>query len=168
MRISFGGDTMLNAFKTLLKKELGNSKYMDYFEEYRRMDQLRKAKGEKIQIGGVYDAIYEDLKDAEHDALLEKQKRLRETMMMVFQICRHYTLIVFTYLVASLVIIFWGDNVVVDLLCILALSGVFLYKTYEFVVNKYSYLDAYIIIAYKAALEKCIKEKDKCANLECL
>ena len=41
---------------------------------------------------------------------------------------------------------------------IVVISGAFLYKTYEFVINKYSYLDAYIIIAYKAALEKLLSE----------
>lgn len=151
---------MLNEFQTFLKKELGNTKYRDYLEEYEKMDRMRKVNGGKISIGGVYEDIYTELKKSEIMILLQKQQRLKETMAVVFRICRHYIFVVATYVIASLVIMFLGGNPAVNMFCILTMSAAFLYKTYEFVVNKYSYLDAYIIIAYKAALEKCLSEAE--------
>ena len=150
---------MLNEFQTFLKKELGNAKYRDYFAKYEEMDEIRKSKGGEISIGSVYEEIYAELKKSEILTLLQKQQRLKETMAMVFRICRHYIFVVATYVIASLVIMFLGENSVVNIFCILTMSAAFLYKTYEFVVNKYSYLDAYIIIAYKAALEKRLSEE---------
>lgn len=150
---------MLNEFKSFLKKELGGSKYRSYFEEYQKMDRMQKKGGEKIKLQSVYDEIYADLRAREEELLLEKQKRLREAMISVFQICRHYTLVVITYILAALTIVFFGPNVAIDFFSVITLSIVFLVKTYQFVVNKYSYLDAYIVIAYKAALEKCLSER---------
>lgn len=150
---------MLNEFQSFLKKELGNAKYRDYFAKYEKMDEMRKINGGKISIGSVYEDIYAELKKSEILTLLQKQQRLKETMALVFRICKHYIFVVATYVIASLVIMFWGENATVNIFCILGLSAAFIYKTYEFVVNKYSYLDAYIIIAYKAALEKRLSEE---------
>lgn len=150
---------MTNAFKKLLKKELGERKYYNYFAEYKRQDQLRKEKGEKIDSFAVYEDIYEWLKEKEGAALQQKHQQLGDTLQRVFRICNHYYFILITYLVSAFLIMFAGKVPTVNLYCILALSVAFLYKTYEFVVNKYSYLDAYIIIAYKAALEQLLSEK---------
>lgn len=150
---------MTNAFKKLLKKELGDRKYYNYFAVYKKLDQLCKEKGEKIDSFAVYEDIYEWLKEKEGAALKQKHQQLGETLQRVFQICNHYSFILITYFVSSMLIILAGKVPIVNLYCILALSAAFLYKTYEFVVNKYSYLDAYIIIAYKAALEQLLSEK---------
>lgn len=151
---------MLNEFQSFLKKELGSTKYRDYFAEYKKMDQMRRINGDKISIGRVYEDIYAELKKSEFMILLQKQQRLKETMTIVFRICRHYIFVVATYVLASMMIIFFGKNIPVNVFCVMGMSAAFLYKTYEFVVNKYSYLDAYIIIAYKAALEKCLSEAE--------
>lgn len=149
---------MLNIFQKLLKEELGLSKYKDYLEQYTKMDQMRKKNGEKIKISGVYEDIYESLKEIGIEDLLRKQQRLKDTMMTVFLICKNYIFVVAAYVIAALLIIYRGVDMSVNFGCVLVLSAAFLYKTYEFVVNKYSYLDAYIIIAYKAALEKLLSE----------
>lgn len=151
---------MLNEFQSFLKKELGSTKYRDYFAEYKKMDQMRRINGDKISIGRVYEDIYAELKKSEFMILLQKQQRLKETMTIVFRICRHYIFVVATYVLASMMIIFFGKNIPVNVFGVMGMSAAFLYKTYEFVVNKYSYLDAYIIIAYKAALEKCLSEAE--------
>lgn len=149
---------MRSAFQKLLKQELGCVKYQNYMMEYEKMDQLRKEEGTKIQINGVFEDIYNSLKENESMMLMEKYARLKETMTDVFHICRHYLFVMITYVVAAIVIVFMGGNSFINLCCVAGLSVAFLYKTYEFVINKYSYLDAYLIIAYKAALEKRLKE----------
>ena len=149
---------MSSAFKKLLTKELGAAKYKNYFSEYQKLDEIRKKKGDKINTTVVFDDIYEELKQSGIECLQEKQKRLKETMMTVFHICRHYMFVLFTYLLAVVVIMLYGEFPMLNAISIVVISGAFLYKTYEFVINKYSYLDAYIIIAYKAALEKLLKE----------
>lgn len=149
---------MTSAFKKLLKKELGERKYYDYFAEYKRLDELHKEKGQKVNSFAVFDDIYEELKQKERATLQQKHKQLGDTMQKVFLICNHYCFILITYLVAAFCIMIAGKVPIVNFYCILALSVAFLYKTHEFVINKYSYLDAYIIIAYKAALEKLLSE----------
>ena len=149
---------MKNAFQKLLKQELGCARYQNYMMEYQKMDQLRRKEGKKIQINGVFEDIYDSLKENESMTLMEKYTRLKETMTDVFHICRHYLFVMITYVCAALVIVFMGSNSFINLCCVAGLSVAFLYKTYEFAINKYSYLDAYLIIAYKAALEKRLKE----------
>lgn len=149
---------MLNVFKSLLRKELGKKKYQDYFLQYQRMDQMCRKCGEKIKISVVYEDIYENLLGSEPSTLLEKQKRLRDAMITGFQICQHYVFVIGVYVLAMALILFGTPLNAVSLGGIVVISLAFLYKTYEFAVNKYSYLDAYIIIAYKAALEKRISE----------
>lgn len=152
---------MASAFKKLLTKELGQRKYQDYFAEYKRLDEIRKKRGDSIDSFAVFDDIYEDLKESERDTLQQKYNRLRNTMTRVFRICRHYMFVLVTYVVAAVAIMTMGENPQVNLCCVIALSLLFCYKTHEFAVNKYSYLDAYILIAYKAALEKCLLEQEE-------
>ena len=152
---------MSGAFKKLLLKELGHRKYEDYFAEYKRLDEIRKEKGDHINCLAVFDDIYEGLKENGKDTLQQKYNRLRSTMARVFRICKHYMFVLLTYVAAALIIIWAGENPQLNLLCVVVLSILFCYKTHEFAVNKYSYLDAYILIAYKAALERRLLEQEE-------
>lgn len=152
---------MVNVFQNLLKKELGKKKYEDYFSQYRHMEQLCRSHGEKINSTKICNDMYETLRKTEWNILKEKQKRLRDNMMLVFQISRNYVFVFIAYLLGAVVIMGYGEVPSVNIICMSVLSCSFLYKTYEFIVNKYAYLDAYIIIAYKSTLEKVLREMEQ-------
>lgn len=152
---------MVNVFQDLLKKELGQKKYEDYFSQYRHMEQLRRVQGEKINSTKICNEMYESLRKTDWIDLKQKQRRLKETMLTGFQITKNYVFVFLAYLLGSIIIMGYGQVPMVNLVCMLILSCAFLYKTYEFVVNKYAYLDAYIILAYKSALEKVLREMEQ-------
>lgn len=145
---------MINAFEGLLRQELGNSKYVDYLRKYQKMEQLRRTKGEMIKISDVSEEIYEGLKEKDINVLLQMQSRLKDTIMLVLRLSKHYIFIVITYFLALAIIFSLGEVTYINTITSVILTIAFFYKTYEFLVNKYSYLDAYIVIAYKTALEK--------------
>ena len=149
---------MINAFEGLLRQELGNSKYVDYLRKYQKMEQLRRTKGEMIKISDVSEEIYEGLKEKDITVLLQMQSRLKDTIMLVLRLSRHYIFIVITYFLALAIIFSLGEVTYINTITSVILTIAFFYKTYEFLVNKYSYLDAYIVIAYKTALEKRLQE----------
>lgn len=149
---------MINAFEGLLRKELGNSKYVDYLRKYQKMEQLRRTKGERIKIADVSEEIYEGLKEKDISVLLQMQSRLKDTIMLVLKLSKHYIFIVITYFLALVFIFSLGEVAYINMVTSVILTIAFFYKTYEFLINKYSYLDAYIVIAYKTALEKRLQE----------
>lgn len=149
---------MINAFEGLLRKELGNSKYVDYLRKYQKMEQLRRTKGERIKIADVSEEIYEGLKEKDISVLLQMQSRLKDTIMLVLKLSKHYIFIVITYFLALAFIFSLGEVAYINMVTSVILTIAFFYKTYEFLINKYSYLDAYIVIAYKTALEKRLQE----------
>jgi hypothetical protein len=149
---------MINAFEGLLRQELGNSKYVDYLRKYQKMEQLRRTKGEMIKISDVSEEIYEGLKEKDINVLLQMQSRLKDTIMLVLRLSKHYIFIVIMYFLALAIIFSLGEVAYINTITSVILTIAFFYKTYEFLVNKYSYLDAYIVIAYKTALEKRLQE----------
>lgn len=149
---------MINAFEGLLRQELGNSKYVDYLRKYQKMEQLRRTKGERIKIADVSEEIYEGLKEKDISVLLQMQSRLKDTIMLVLKLSKHYIFIVITYFLALAFIFSLGEVAYINMVTSVILTIAFFYKTYEFLINKYSYLDAYIVIAYKTALEKRLQE----------
>lgn len=149
---------MINAFEGLLRQELGNSKYVDYLRKYQKMEQLRRTKGEMIKISDVSEEIYEGLKEKDINVLLQMQSRLKDTIMLVLRLSKHYIFIVITYFLALAIIFSLEEVTYINTITSVILTIAFFYKTYEFLVNKYSYLDAYIVIAYKTALEKRLQE----------
>ena len=149
---------MINAFEGLLRQELGNSKYVDYLRKYQKMEQLRRTKGEMIKISDVSEEIYEGLKEKDINVLLQMQSRLKDTIMLVLRLSKHYIFIVITYFLALAIIFSLGEVTYINTITSVILTIAFFYKTYEFLVNKYSYLDACIVTAYKTALEKRLQE----------
>ena len=122
------------------------------------MEQLRRTKGEMIKISDVSEEIYEGLKEKDINVLLQMQSRLKDTIMLVLRLSKHYIFIVITYFLALAIIFSLGEVTYINTITSVILTIAFFYKTYEFLVNKYSYLDAYIVIAYKTALEKRLQE----------
>ena len=69
------------------------------------------------------------------------------------------------YLAASIFLLVRGLNPAITIVALSLMSVCFIIKTYEFVVNKYCYVDAQIVLVYKAVLEKIILSHVKSKNI---
>lgn len=142
---------MKSVFQKLLKKELGINSYNKYFS-YIHENMHNKSLEGKV----VYDDIYKQLKDKDIETIARMHDRLNDTMMHAFRISKTYMVAFIIYLLASLFIIIKGLVPGVTILALVLMSAAFIHKTYEYVVNKYCYVDAQIVLLYKTVLETII------------
>lgn len=150
---------MANVFKKLINEEFGKSKYQKYFWGYQKLLVENRLDSENLEEQEIYHDIYDELKEEETVELEEKLDRLLETMLLAFKISKQYIVIVIVYIVAFLFLFFRNLQFTVTTASLIMISLCFLYKTYEFVINKYCYIDAYIVIIYKAILDKILVER---------
>ena len=80
------------------------------------------------------------------------------SMFNAFQISRNYMGAFIAYLIAFGVMGSYAIQMVA-IPGMLVISALFLVKTYEFVVNKFCYIDAHMVLIYKSVLEKILKER---------
>lgn len=145
---------MRNVFQKCLRREFGEKGYLRYVtmcrEEIAGQDPARLNYENKA----IYQDMYQNLSEENQERLREKVDKLMETMYHAFQIGRRFWSVFLFYLTANIVMLCLSLDYIIT--CIsLALMGVcFLYKLIEFVSNKYCFIDAYLVMVYKAVLEK--------------
>ena len=144
---------MFNVLKKTLKKEFGSQKYEQYARSIRQ--NIREAKKDNTDI---YNDLYQMLREKDAVHLLKMQERLNTSLMDAFYISKNYLMAFLAYLAAFTVI---GSFVIqmYAIPLIFFISGLFLIKTYEFLVNKFCYVDAHLVLIYKAVLEKIWAEQ---------
>ncbi|MGB4657742.1 MAG: hypothetical protein WBI07_01010 [Mobilitalea sp.] len=142
---------MSNIFKKLIRKELGKENYNLYSSHVKKNKDAQKSNAEMI-----YNHIYENLKNKDLKAITIMHKRLNDTMVLAFRISRNFVIAFIAYLIASIVLIVQVPKPELALAAIILLSICFVYKTYEFIAIKFCYVDAQIILVYKAVLDKII------------
>ena len=101
------------------------------------------------------------MKDEDYKVLSVRLEKLIAAMYEAVQIHRQYLFVVIFFIASSLFLIGKDLNGVVTVISLLLMSICFLYKTFEFVVNKYCYVDANIILVYKSVLDGIIEKKQK-------
>lgn len=142
---------MSNVFKRLISRELGEINYHRYFTFVRKNLENRKNDSQAI-FNDMYDKLkYRDLK-----AIKKMHNRLNDTMLLAFRISKNYFFSFLLYLAAAMFIIVKDINPELTLLSIALMSACFIYKTYEFIVNKFCYIDAQIVLVYKTVLDRII------------
>jgi hypothetical protein len=109
----------------------------------------------------IFNDIYNRLKDKDIKVLTKMLERLSDTMFLAMRISKTYVFALFFYLLACGFIIFQGLLPIITVGSILLFSACFIYKTYEYVVNKFCFIDAHIIIVYKAVLDMLILKAGK-------
>ena len=77
-------------------------------------------------------------------------------MLLARQINRQYVFAFLFYLFCTLFLIGLELKAGVTVVSLILMSVCFLYKTFEFVVNKFCFIDASIAIVYKSVLDKLI------------
>lgn len=147
---------MNSVFRKLLSKELGEERYDAYCESYRSCLEKRGADGRKQGNQVVYEQLYKHLENRDLLSLTKMVERFSDTLVLARQINRQYIFSFLFYLLCSLFLIGMELNSAVTIISLILMSICFLYKTFEFVVNKFCYIDASIALVYKSVLDKLI------------
>lgn len=144
---------MFNVLKKTLRSEFGQAKYEQYAKSIKQ--NIREAKTDNSEI---FNDLYETLRKKDEKRLEEMQERLNTSLLDAFQVSRTYLWAFVAYLAAFAVIASYvAQMYAVPLL--LFISAMFLVKTYEFLVNKFCYVDAHLVLIYKSVLDKIRMER---------
>lgn len=150
---------MSSVFGKFISKELGEYSYHKYFRCYQKLIEEKKYNNSDMHNEEIYNDIYEQLKEKEISELQGRLERLLGAMCEALGINKNYSFAVIFYIIAVGFIILQGLVPFVTAGAIFAMTVCFLYKTYEFVENKYCYIDAHIIIVYKSVLDQLLRQK---------
>ena len=144
---------MFNVLKKTLRSEFGQTKYEQYAKSIKY--NIRNAKTDNSEI---FNDIYATLQNRDEKKLEEMQERLNESLLSAFYVNKNYIGAFLAYLAAFVIIAsFVAQMYAVPLL--LFISAMFLVKTYEFLVNKFCYVDAHMVLIYKAVLDRIRNER---------
>ena len=146
---------MVNVLKKMLKRELGNQKYREYALFIK--NNIRESKRDNSQI---YNEIYATLQERELEELDEMQEHMNRSLLEAFQIGRNYFGTFVVYLIAFALLGAYTIQMVA-VPTILFIRVLFLLKTYEFLVNKFCYVDARMVLILRAALERTLSEQKR-------
>lgn len=151
---------MMSVFKKLIRKELGEVNYNKYFTYVQK-----NLRNKSLESKEVYEDIYTRLKDKDIESIARMHDRLNDAMLLAFRISKNYMFALIFYIAASAFILLKGLVPLISIMALGTMSVLFLVKTYEFVINKYCFIDAQIVLVYKSVLEKIILGHVKSRNL---
>lgn len=147
---------MSNVFKKLISKELGEVNYRRY-SSFLKKNMESKLNDSQTIFNDMYDKLkYRDLK-----SITKMHNRLNDTMLLAFRISRNFFVAFLFYLSASIFLISKSIQPELTIAALILMSICFVYKTYEFIANKFCYIDAQIVLVYKAVLDKLILNEHK-------
>lgn len=147
---------MSNVFKKLISKELGEANYHRYFSFVKK-----NMESKAIDSQAIYNDMYEKLRYRDMKSIVKMHSRLNDTMVLAFRISKNFFFAFIFYLMASIFVIAKVPQPEVVFVALILMSSCFIYKTYEFIANKFCYIDAQIILVYKAVLDRIILNERK-------
>jgi hypothetical protein len=150
---------MSNVFKKLISKELGEVNYHRYFTFVKKNMETKISDSQTL-----YNDIYEKLKYRDYRSITKMHNRLNDTMLLAFRISKNFFLAFLFYLGASIFLIAKDLKPELTIVALILMNVCFIYKTYEFVSNKFCYIDAQIVLIYKAVLDRIILNEHKGAH----
>lgn len=150
---------MINVFKHFLSQEFGRARYKRYFDDVKSALDDKSYNARKKGSEELYKELFLELSKEDDKALKKKLEKLIDAMYLAVRIHRQYLFVVIFYIASTLFLIAKQLNGAVTLVSLLLISFCFLYKTWEFVINKYCYVDANIILVYKSVLDRIIETR---------
>ena len=151
-----GEQNMASVFRKLICRELGENCYEHYFSCYQKLITNKTYNHRVLNNVEIYEDIYERLKDKDIETLLKMTKRLSESLHHVLRISKTFKFAILVYFISMVLLLFQGLPLFMGLTCIGCITIAFLYKAYEYIVNKYCFIDAHIVIIYKSVLDQLI------------
>lgn len=149
---------MGSVFRKLISREFGENIYYKYFYVCQR-----SLKDKIFDSNEIYQDIYKRVERKNTGDIKKMQKRLNDSLLMAVRIIRTYTIFLIYVLAAVLYLVTIGLTPIVTVVGILLIGCVLLLKTYEYIINKYCYIDAQIVLIYKNVLDKLLvlEKKEK-------
>ena len=150
----------MNVFRKCLKKEFGKSRYGLYVLLCK--EELEKQESEQdlhLDSRAVYQDMYEHIVKLKKEEIAQKKENLMLTLVKAFQIGRKFWFVFGFYLIASLLLVALELDPMVTYVSLVLMGVCFLYKTYEYVCNKFCFVDAYLVMVYKTVLERVDSKK---------
>ena len=144
----------MNVFKKCLRKEFGKKGYEKYVKLFSEEIGDKKNVRLNIEDKKIYKDMDEILSKDSETVIKEKLENLSVTLYNALQIIRKFSGILFVYALANIVLLMLELDYYVTCASIAILGAAFLYKLLEFLENKFCFIDAYLIMIYKAVLEK--------------
>ncbi|MDF2542994.1 MAG: putative rane protein [Herbinix sp.] len=142
---------MSSVFKKLISKELGEYNYHRYFSFVKK-----NLENKKIDSHMIFNDMYDKLKYRDLKSITKMHDRLNDTMLLAFRISRNYFVSFLFFLGAVIFLIAKALQPEITIIALILMNVCFIYKTYEFLVNKFCYIDAQIVLVYKAVLDRII------------
>lgn len=142
---------MANVFKKLISKEMGDANYHRYFSFVKKSIETKVTDSQTI-----YNDMYDKLKYRDIKSITKMHNRLNDTMLLAFRISRNFFFAFLVYLAASIFLIVKDLQPQVTIIALLLMNISFVYKAYEFISNKFCYIDAQIVLVYKAVLDRIL------------
>lgn len=142
---------MSNVFKKLISKEMGEVNYNRYFSFVKKNMETKVSDSQTI-----FNDMYEKLKYRDLKSIAKMHNRLNDTMLLAFRISKNFFMAFLFYMAASIFLIAKGIQPELTIVALILMNVCFIYKTYEFVANKFCYIDAQIVLVYKAVLDRIL------------
>lgn len=149
----------MNVFEKYLKQQVGEEKYEKYMEDCKRNLTQNDMKEFNKRSEPIYEDMYEHIKEDSEETIVRRIEGMIYAIQASKRITRNFALVFLTYLLANIVLLGLELDYGVTCASILLMGGCFIYKLVEFVGNKYCVLDAYLLMIYRAVLQKLEKEK---------
>jgi len=145
---------MASVFKKLISRELGEMNYNRYFFCYQRGIANRTCNSKEI-----YNDIYDKLKDKDVKVIKRMHERLNDSMIQALRISKTYLFAFLFYLGSVVFLLGIGIKPILVVIGLILVTICFIFKTIEFFVNKYCFIDAQIVLVYKAVLDELLMNK---------
>ena len=130
------------------RRENGPCKRSDIIKDNNPLDEIETDGKE------VYREMCERIREWTPEEIAKKKERLAGTLLEAFRIARQFSFVFLFYIVANVVLIAMGLQPAVTNVSLALIGLCFLYKVYEFVCNRFCFVDAYLMMLYKTALER--------------
>ena len=147
---------MANVFKKLIRKELGEINYHRYSSFIKKNIDTSSNDSQTI-----FNDMYEKLRSRDLKAISKMHNRLNDTMLLAFRISKNFLFSFLVYILASVYLIFRAMSPELTAISLILINISFTYKAYEFISNKFCYIDAQIVLVYKAVLDRIILNERK-------
>lgn len=147
---------MGSVFRKLISREFGENIYYKYFYVCQKSLQDKVFDSKEI-----YQDIYRRVERRDKGDIRLMQTRLNDSLVTAVRIIKTYTIFVIYVLAAVFYLITLGMNPLVTAAGIVLISLILLLKTYEYIINKYCYIDAQIVLIYKNVLDKLLVSEQK-------
>lgn len=153
---------MSGVFRKLLSRELGKNRYENYFYYYQRKIATGQYEdGGKMDQEEIYQDIRRTLADNDKAVLEAREERMMEALMTALRISKTYIFALAIYLlgvvlVATRPLPLWIIAVSVGLMSVFMAL-----KTYEYIINKYCFIDAHILLIYQKVLQELLLCKEQ-------